>query len=86
MASSNQRFDWAATILAATFTAGVFLDGWAHTHGRVDDTFLTPWHAVLYSGFLAMAVLLVGRAAWGVARYRLTWRRAMPEGYGLGLG
>ena len=29
---------------------GVTLDGWAHAHGVVDDTFLTPWHAVLYAG------------------------------------
>jgi hypothetical protein len=83
--SSGAGFDWAATALGATFTSGVFLDGWAHAHGRVDDTFLTPWHAVLYSGFLAMAVLLVARAAWGVARHRVFWRRAMPEGYGPGL-
>jgi hypothetical protein len=82
---SGARFDWLATALAATFTGGVFLDGWAHTHGRVDDTFLTPWHAALYSGFFAMAVLLVGRAAWGVRRDGLPWRRAMPDGYGLGL-
>jgi hypothetical protein len=77
---SGSRFDWIATALAATFTGGVFLDGWAHTHGRVDDTFFTPWHAVLYAGFLAMALLLVGRAAWGVARDGASWRRAMPEG------
>jgi hypothetical protein len=36
-------------------------------HGRVDDTFFTPWHAALYSGYLATALLLVGRAAWGRA-------------------
>ena len=69
-------------MLAALFTGGMFLDGWAHTHGRVDDTFFTPWHAVLYGGFLAMALLLVGRAAWGVARDSLPWRHAMPNGYG----
>ena len=75
----------AATALAAVFTGGVFLDGWAHTHGRVDETFFTPWHAALYAGFLAMALLLVGRAAWGVARDGVSWRRAMPDGYGLSL-
>src|SRR4029450_8445544 len=74
MPSSNIRFDWAATVLAATFTGGVFLDGWAHTHGRVDDTFFTPWHAALYSGFVLMAALLAGRAAWGVAREGGAWR------------
>jgi len=78
------RFDWAAVFLGAAFTGGLYLDGWAHTHGRVDDTFFTPWHAVLYSGFLAMALLLIGRAAWGFRRAG-GWRGAMPRGYGLGL-
>ena len=82
---SSAGFDWAATVLAALFTGGLFLDGWAHTHGQVDDTFFTPWHAALYSGFLALALLLIGRAAWGVAREGRPWRRAMPAGYGLSL-
>ena len=40
---------------------GATLDGWAHTHvpERL-ETFFTPWHAVLYSGFLASAAALVG--------------------------
>jgi hypothetical protein len=78
------RFDWAAVLLGAVFTGGLYLDGWAHTHGRVDDTFFTPWHAVLYSGFLALALLLIGRAAWGFRRAG-GWHGAMPRGYGLGL-
>ena len=81
---TTSRFDGAATLLGAAFTGGLFLDGWAHTHGKVDDTFFTPWHAVLYSSFFAMAVLLVGRAAWGFRRVG-GWRGAMPPGYGLGL-
>jgi hypothetical protein len=78
------RFDWVATVLGAMFTAGLYLDGWAHTHGRVDETFFTPWHAVLYSGFLTMAILLIGRAAWGFKREG-SLRGALPPGYGLGL-
>jgi hypothetical protein len=70
--------------LSALFTGGVFLDGWAHTHGRVDDSFLTPWHAVLYSGYLATATLLVGRTVWGLGHGR-SWRTALPDGYGLAL-
>ena len=42
---SGAAFDWAATMLAGVFTGGLFLDGWAHTHGRVDDTFFTPWRS-----------------------------------------
>lgn len=84
MRTSGARFDWSVTILAGIFLGGVFLDGWAHTHGRVDNTFFTPWHAALYSGYLATALLLVGRAAWGHAR-GAAWRDAMPVGYGLSL-
>ena len=77
-------FDWVASVLSMIFLGGVYLDGWAHSHGRVDDTFFTPWHAVLYSGFLAMAVLLLGCAAWRVTR-GVRWRDAVPDGYGLSL-
>src|SRR5688572_33477037 len=80
----SSRFDWAATVLSLTFLGGLFLDGWAHTHGRVDETFLTPWHAVLYSGYLALAGLLAGRAGRGIARGS-SWRSALPDGYGLAL-
>ena len=77
-------FDWIATVLSLTFLGGVYLDGWAHSHGRVDDTFFTPWHAVLYGGFFAMAALLLGTAAWRIAR-GARWRDALPDGYGLSL-
>jgi hypothetical protein len=78
------RFEWAVTVLGALWLGGVYLDGWAHTHGRVDETFFTPWHAVLYAGYLVLACVLVGRWAWGVRR-GAPWRRAMPDGYGASL-
>lgn len=53
---------------------GLFLDGWAHNHER-PETFFTPWHAVFYSGFVAVA-------AWMWTRYRR--HGGVPEGYGLG--
>lgn len=31
---------------------GLFLDGWSHIHQR-PESFFTPWHGVLYSGFIA---------------------------------
>ena len=82
--ASGALFDWTITALGGVFLGGLFLDGWAHTHGRVDDTFFTPWHAALYSGYLATTLVLVGRAAWGHAR-GASWRRAVPAGYGLSL-
>ena len=56
---SLRRFDWLMTTLALWFIGGLFLDGWAHTHGQVDESFFTPWHAVLYSGHAAILVTLI---------------------------
>ncbi len=81
---STPAFDWTMTILSAVFVGGLFLDGWAHTHGRVDETFFTPWHAALYSGFLAAAAFLWGGLVWGVRRGH-RWAAALPDGYGLSL-
>jgi len=59
------------------------LDGWAHNHfGASLETFFTPWHGVLYSGFFALALFL----AIALARNRTKgypWRRSLPVGYGL---
>src|SRR6266581_759463 len=53
------RFDRVMTVFICWFLGGLFLDGWAHNHGQVDNTFFTPWHVVLYSGYFACAVVLV---------------------------
>lgn len=73
-------FDWFFTVLSTLLVGGVFLDGWAHTHGKVDQSFFTPWHAVLYSAFALVAVFL----AFTLFRNHLkgyAWRRAVPAGY-----
>ncbi len=44
------------TVLLATWLIiGLFLDGWAHDNVPELESFLTPWHAVFYSGFVATA-------------------------------
>lgn len=74
------RFDWLMALLSLVFVGGLYLDGWAHNHGRVDQSFFTPWHAFFYGGFLLTALALTG----GVL---LNWRRgfaladAIPTGY-----
>ena len=78
-ALDDERFDTAFVGLLLWFIVGVLLDGRAHTHGA-DETFLTFEHAVFYSAFVAMAVLLGAR----LARDRRTagsWRAAIPTGY-----
>jgi hypothetical protein len=79
--TSGSGFDWAFTFLCTLLTGGVFLDGWAHSHGKVDQSFFTPWHAILYSGYvlvaLCLAFTLVQHHAKGAP-----WRSAYPAGYG----
>ena len=78
------RFDWAMAILSAVFVGGLFLDGWAHTHGRVDQSFFTPWHAVFYAGYAATASVLVASLLRNHAR-GYPWQLALPAGYGWSL-
>ena len=77
-------FDWAMVGFTAWLLAGVYLDGWAHLHVPELESFFTPWHAVLYSGFLAAATFLVG----SLLRNRMKgfpWAKALPDGYQLSL-
>lgn len=77
-------FDLGMAVLGAIFVGGLFLDGWAHTHGKVDQSFFTPWHAVLYSGFVLNFLALAG--AVGLNRSRgYPWPQAIPTGYALSL-
>jgi len=78
------RFDWSIVVLSAWLVGGAFIDGWAHTHGKVDTTFFTPWHAAFYTGFLAVAGALVGALLHHTTR-RGTWQLALPPGYNLSL-
>jgi hypothetical protein len=79
--SSDARFDWLMLAGATWLIAGIAIDGWAHNNIRpLIDTFFTPWHAILYSGYLATSAVLVVT----VARNRspeVTWRDALPRGY-----
>jgi hypothetical protein len=77
-------FDWLMAGLSVIFLGGLYLDGWAHNHGRVDQSFFTPWHAFFYSGFAltALALLAAGAINW---RRGYKGRSALPAGYGLAL-
>jgi hypothetical protein len=81
-ATHSIRFDWVMAILSAAFVGGLFLDGWAHTHGRVDQSFFTPWHAVFYAGYAVTPSALVASLLRNHAR-GCPWQRALPVGYGL---
>jgi hypothetical protein len=78
------RFDWLMAALGAWLIGGLYLDGWAHTHNPDLESFFTPWHGVLYSGFLIQAAVLAGLFVRNLRRgYSFT--TAMPNGYGLSL-
>jgi len=81
---SSLRFDWIVAGLSAWIVGGLYLDGWAHHHGKVDDSFLTPWHAALYSGVLVMFLFLFLNQARNTFKgYPL--QRSLPKGYLLSL-
>lgn len=75
-------FNWALVIASCWFVCGLLLDGWAHTHLDLrGEGVFTPFHAVLYTGFLAVAAVT---AVTLLRRRRRagSWRRAVPEGHG----
>ncbi|MGH2522968.1 MAG: hypothetical protein ACRDH2_10745 [Anaerolineales bacterium] len=83
--AGSLRFDLAAALLACWFVLGLYLDGWAHNNlpGRF-ETFFTPWHGVLYSGYLASTLFLFFHQAHNQRRGH-AFIRALPQGYWLSL-
>ena len=81
MPRTSWRDDMVTATLCGWVVAGMTLDAWAHQNLDRLETFFTPWHAVLYSGFAALL-------GWIVARVLATGLRrggGVPVGYGLGL-
>ncbi|EYB66457.1 hypothetical protein DEIPH_ctg139orf0194 [Deinococcus phoenicis] len=60
---------------------GVHLDAWAH-HRFALESFFTPWHGLLYSGFALLALLLALLLAAAAVRGGGLRPSAMPGGYG----
>jgi hypothetical protein len=71
------RYDRLVAVLASWMVFGVFLDGWGHHHGAT-ESFYTPWHFALYSGYAATAAALFGYA-W--RRRRQGIKPGTPAGY-----
>ncbi|MBA3470292.1 MAG: hypothetical protein H0T53_11690 [Herpetosiphonaceae bacterium] len=81
--AASRRFDMLVVLAGFWVIGGLYWDGWAHDQ-RLVDTFFTLWHAVLYSGFLAVATVIGG------SQVRNMWRghslsRALPRGYRISL-
>lgn len=77
----SPKFDRIMAALGLWFTGGVILDGWAHNHlDSALETFFTPWHGVMYSGFAACGLALLAMAIKG-RRAGRSWTESLPPGY-----
>lgn len=79
-ALARVRFDWMVALLSTWLVAGAYIDQWAHRHQPELESFFTPWHGMLYSGFLAVSVSLAVPVARSLARGR-DWRRSLSGAY-----
>ena len=76
----SNSFDWLMIVAISWFIGGLYLDGWAHNNIPSLETFFTPWHAVMYSGFFVTAACLVGKTVLN-RRTKSSWKEAVPFGY-----
>jgi len=82
--SSSIGFDWLMAGLSLLLMSGVIQDGWAHSHGLVDQSFFTPWHAILY-GTMAANGLVLGFVALRNLTRGYSVENTLPYGYWLAL-
>jgi len=82
--SGGAGYDWMMAGFGSWLIGGLYLDGWAHIHVPALETFFTPWHAVLYSGYIAGAVALAVTLRRNRRHGASRWA-ALPAGYGLSL-
>lgn len=97
--AGGRGFDWTMAGFSIWWMGGLFIDGWAHANIPQLETFFTPWHAIFYSGFLAVATALTVRVllnlrqaagplvSWAALIRQslggLSWLKAIPRGYEL---
>jgi hypothetical protein len=78
------RADAVTIALGFWLLGGLFIDGWAHNAGTLVESFFTPWHAALYSGYTASTLWL----CWLIGRELRAGKvglAAIPRGYEWGL-
>ncbi len=81
--AQSLAFDYAVGICCVWIVSGFFFDAWAHGHVPI-ESFFTPYHAVFYSGGLALLLIVAGYAIGNRAR-GASWRDSVPQPYHLAL-
>ena len=80
-AEVSLRFEWLVVLSSLWLFAGLYLDGWAHNNiPEQIDSFFTPWHLVLYSGYAVSAAILSVTYIVNV-RKGYSWLQALPSAY-----
>jgi hypothetical protein len=82
-APRNIVLDYAVGICGVWISGGFFLDAWAHGHVPV-ESFFTPYHAVFYSGMLALALVIAVYALYRRSQ-GYAWANCVPRCYRLPL-
>lgn len=77
--ASGLRFDWLMVVVSIWWLGGLFIDGWAHSNIPQLETFFTPWHAVLYSGYLAVAITLLAKIVLNLRQMATDANGAAPS-------
>ncbi len=78
---ASLRFEWLVVVSSLWLFTGLYLDGWAHNNiPEQIDSFFTPWHAVLYSGYAVSAAILSVTYIVNLRR-GYSWLQALPPAY-----
>jgi hypothetical protein len=74
--------DLVMALAAAWLTTGMVLDTFAHSRNSGPESFFTPWHLVLYTGYVAAAAWIVYLLVNAHRTEGRTGSAAVPHGYG----
>jgi hypothetical protein len=76
---ASTRLDWLVALAGVWIMTGLFIDAHQHIFETI-ETFLNPWHIVMYSGAIFAAAVLAVTIASNYRQSRSFWH-AVPPGY-----
>ena len=83
-ASANKSQHLLTCLFGVWLMLGLFVDGYYHNQPTKLESFFTPWHAIFYSGYMAVA-LWMGFLVLSNLRVGYRGTKAIPVGYELGV-